>query len=199
MSENRKAILSFDDGPGPVKALDSILSTLAAEKIKAEFYLVGKEVELYPGAAMRIARSGHRVQNHSWSHPNLAKLPEEGVLKQVEKTQIIIERVTGIKPTKLRPPYGAGGWPGQLDPEVNRVATQLGLRVRNWDIDTEDWRPPKGIDKRKISVIKSQLAATKQTDPLNVLMHVRHETAEDLPGFISFLKDEGFTFAEPRI
>lgn len=197
MSENRKAILSFDDGPGPVAALNSILSTLASEKIKAEFYLLGEEVEMYPAAAMRIAAGGHRVQNHSWDHPNLAKAPEGDVLEQVEKTQQVIHRVTGIKPTKLRPPYGTGGWPGKFDPEINSVAKRLGLQIRNWEIDTKDWRYPfgLGLDKRKF--VAKQLSTKRTFSLLNILMHVRHETAQDLPEFIDFLREQQLTFALP--
>lgn len=41
MSENRSVVFSFDDGPGPVGALNRILTTLQAAAVKAEFYVLG--------------------------------------------------------------------------------------------------------------------------------------------------------------
>ena len=45
----------------PVSALESILRTLEEKGIKAEFYVLGNEVEQYPEAARMIVRQG---QNH---------------------------------------------------------------------------------------------------------------------------------------
>ena len=58
-------ILSFDDGPGPVDALASILRTLEKDLITAEFYVLGNEVERYPKAAQMIVEKGHKIQSHS--------------------------------------------------------------------------------------------------------------------------------------
>ena len=79
LGDEKSVILSFDDGPAPVSALESILQTLQENEIKAEFYVLGNEVEQYPEAARMIVRQGHDIQNHSWSHPDLAKAPEQDV------------------------------------------------------------------------------------------------------------------------
>jgi peptidoglycan/xylan/chitin deacetylase (PgdA/CDA1 family) len=165
--------------------------------VKAEFYVLGSEVKKYPAAARLIVGQGHRIQNHSWGHPDLAKASEEKVRSELEKTQKIIEEVTGVKATKVRPPYGAGGWPKKLDPELAKVARSLSLSIHNWDIDTEDWRVPRGIGSKKLEMIKKQFARHRAKSPLNVLMHVQNETARDLPDFIKYLKESGFTFALP--
>jgi len=197
MTEKRKIIFSFDDGPHPVKVLDGILAVLQRDTIKAEFYVLGSEAEKYPGAVRDIASRGHRVQNHSWSHPNLAKASEDKVKSELERTQKIIEKTTGIKPTKVRPPYGAGGWPKKHDPELAKVAQRLSLSIHNWDIDTEDWNAPRGIGPTKIEEIEKQLGWSRGKSMLNVLMHVQHETARDLPDFVEYLKASGFTFSSP--
>jgi peptidoglycan/xylan/chitin deacetylase (PgdA/CDA1 family) len=197
MAENRKVILSFDDGPRPEKALKSILTVLQGNGIKAEFYLLGSEVESNPSATKLITSQGHKAQNHSWSHPNLAKVSEDRVRSELQKTQQIIKDATGIKPTKVRPPYGAGGWPKKYDPELAKVAQSLSLIIQNWDIDTEDWKSPRGIGPTKIGMIKQQLERNTSKPTINVLMHVQQETARDLPEFISFLKELGFTLIDP--
>jgi peptidoglycan/xylan/chitin deacetylase (PgdA/CDA1 family) len=196
MTENRKIIFSFDDGPAPVGALKLILPLLKKNDIKAEFYVLGSEVKKYPGAARLIVTQGHKIQNHSWSHPNLAKASEDKVRFELEKTQQIIKQETGTTSSRVRPPYGAGGWK-KKDPELARVAKSLSLSIHNWDIDTEDWKAPRGIGLTKIEMINKQLKRKQKTGILNVLMHVQDETANDLQSFIDHLKELGFTFAAP--
>ncbi|MCI5150236.1 MAG: polysaccharide deacetylase family protein, partial [Candidatus Electrothrix sp. MAN1_4] len=106
----KSVLLSFDDGPAPTGALHSILDTLERHDIKAEFYVLGQEVDSHPAAVKEIADRGHKVQNHSYTHPNLASLSRSAVRKELEKTQESIKKAAGGTPTKIRPPYGAGGW-----------------------------------------------------------------------------------------
>ena len=122
LGDAKSVVLSFDDGPAPVSALESILQTLEEKGIIAEFYVLGSEVKQYPEAARRIVRQGHHIQNHSWSHPDLARELEQDVRRELEQTQNIIKTVTGVTPSKIRPPYGAGGFRGHLDPELVDVA-----------------------------------------------------------------------------
>lgn len=129
LGDGKSVILSFDDGPAPVSALESILQTLQENEIRAEFYVLGNEVEQYPEAARMIVRQGHDIQNHSWSHSDLAKAPEQDVRWELEQTQNIIEDATGIVPTKIRPPYGAGGFRGHMDPDLVEVASDLSLTI----------------------------------------------------------------------
>jgi peptidoglycan/xylan/chitin deacetylase (PgdA/CDA1 family) len=197
LGDGKSVVLSFDDGPAPVSALESILQTLQEQEIKAEFYVLGNEVEQYPDAARMIVRQGHDIQNHSWSHPDLAKAPEQDVRWELEETQNIIEDATGEIPTKIRPPYGAGGFRGHLDPELVEVARDLSLTIVTWDIDTEDWKAPKGLGPEKIRNIESQFTQQQHKVLFNILMHVQPATASDLPFFISQLREWGFTIAEP--
>lgn len=197
LGDGKSVILSFDDGPAPVSALESILQTLQENEIKAEFYVLGNEVEQYPEAARMIVRQGHDIQNHSWSHPDLAKAPEQDVRWELEQTQNIIEDATGMIPTKIRPPYGAGGFRGHMDPELVEVANDLSLTIITWDIDTEDWKAPQGLGPEKIQNIESQFTQQQRKVLFNILMHVQPGTARDLPSFISQLKEWGFIIAEP--
>jgi peptidoglycan-N-acetylglucosamine deacetylase len=207
MADTGSVLLSFDDGPGAstgqprspssIQALRSILATLEANKIVAEFYVIGSEVKQFPEGAKLIVRSGHKIQNHTWSHPQLAKVPLGKVREELGDTQRIIREVTGATATKVRPPYGAGGWPGHVDPEISKVSRELNLKITNWDVDTEDWKKPRGL-KDKFAKIQKQLLAKKITNrPADILMHVQSETARDLPDFISQLKSWGFSFARP--
>jgi peptidoglycan/xylan/chitin deacetylase (PgdA/CDA1 family) len=149
LGHGRSVLLTFDDGPEPGGALQTILVTLAQHGIASEFYVIGSEVKRSPQDAKSIVAHGHKIQNHSWSHINLATAPEAEVRSQIEKTQAAVKEATGITPNKVRPPYGAGGWPKKYDPELARVAASLSLKIENWDIDTEDWKAPRGIGDKK--------------------------------------------------
>lgn len=199
LAQGRSLVLTFDDGPTPEMALTEILDVLQMNSIRAEFYVRGDKVKSAPNAAKMIVKRGHRIQNHSWSHPNLATAPEHDVMSQLKDTQEIIKDNTGVTPTKVRPPYGAGGWPKKFDPELARVAQKLALAIQNWDIDTNDWADPAGIQEKKLTDIEKQfwLPGNMGKTSLIVLMHVKRETARDLPRFISQLKKWGFAFAQP--
>ncbi|SHL64637.1 Peptidoglycan/xylan/chitin deacetylase, PgdA/CDA1 family [Nitrosospira sp. Nsp11] len=197
LGDEKSVVLSFDDGPAPLAALESILQTLRQEEIKAEFYVLGDEVRQYPEAARMIVDQGHDIQNHSWSHSDLERASEQSVRSELERTQNIIEKTTGITPTKIRPPYGAGGFRGHLDPELVEVARDLSLAIVTWDIDTEDWKTPQGLGPEKINNIESQFEQQPRRESFSILMHVQAGTARDLPAFISRLREWGFTIAEP--
>ncbi|SCY31412.1 Peptidoglycan/xylan/chitin deacetylase, PgdA/CDA1 family [Nitrosospira sp. Nl5] len=197
LGDEKSVVLSFDDGPAPVTALEDILGTLQRHEIRAEFYVLGSEVKQYPEAARMIVRQGHDIQNHSWGHPNLATETEQNVRWELEQTQDIIHATTGATPTKIRPPYGAGGFRGNIDPELLAVADDLSLTIVTWDIDTEDWKAPRGLGPEKIRNIETQFTQQQRKVSFNVLMHVQQATARDLPSFIAQLKEWGFTIAEP--
>ncbi len=191
----KSVILSFDDGPIPTGPLRSILDTLDRYGIKAEFYVLGREVDSAPAAVKDIADRGHKVQNHSYTHPNLATASKNFVRTELEKTQKSIRKAAGVTPTRIRPPYGAGGW-RPYDRELAAVAADLSLTIQNWDIDTEDWKRPKGIGPSKQEMINRQFQRKQGQTEFNVLMHVLNDTAEDLPDFIEQLKQWGFSFAK---
>jgi len=136
------------------------------------------------------------VQNHSYTHPNLARASKSSVYKELAKTQESIQKAAGVTPTKIRPPYGAGGW-APYDRELKDVAEELSLTIQNWDIDTEDWKSPKGVGASKRAMVEQQFQRSQSKNEFNVLMHVLQDTAEDLGDFIEQLKQWGFSFAKP--
>src|SRR5436853_2474794 len=98
--------MTFDDGPS-AKLTPKLLELLAAHHIKATFFLIGQNVAENPELVAREAREGHEIANHSWSHPNLAKMFDGGARGQLGKTTEAIRNAAGIGPTLLRPPYGS--------------------------------------------------------------------------------------------
>ena len=92
--------LTFDDGPTP-KVTPFILNTLKEEKVKATFFLVGKQIEQQPDLYNKIISDGHVIANHSYSHINSWKSNTIDYLNDIEKCQKLMP-----KNKLFRPPYG---------------------------------------------------------------------------------------------
>ncbi len=98
--------MTFDDGPSAVLT-PKLLDLLAARHIKVTFFVIGENVAEHPEIVARAAKEGHEIGNHSWSHPNFAKMSQENVRSQIQRTDDAIKNATGKRPTLLRPPYGS--------------------------------------------------------------------------------------------
>jgi peptidoglycan/xylan/chitin deacetylase (PgdA/CDA1 family) len=81
--------MTFDDGPSG-KLTPKLLDLLAAHHIKATFFVIGQNVEENPQILARAAREGHEIGNHSWSHPNLGKMSDEGVRRELRRPDELI-------------------------------------------------------------------------------------------------------------
>lgn len=169
--------LTFDDGP--VADTRRLLRTLNDRGVRATFFMVGQNVQANPSIARDIARAGNQIGNHSWNHADLTRLSAAGVSSQFSRTDAAIKKATGVKPTTVRPPYGAN------NATVRRVAARP---LVNWSIDTLDWKYRDTA--RLIRVVNSQ---TRPGDI--VLMHDIHRTTVSaVPSIIQGLKARGFHF-----
>lgn len=126
--------ITFDDGPHGTNT-PRLLDILAKRNIKATFFVLGQCVAEYPQILKRIASEGHEIGNHSWSHPSFAKMSNDGVRSQIDRTQQLIGDTMGKRPTILRPPYGA------ITPaERQWIAKDFGLKIILWSVDPQDWK-----------------------------------------------------------
>ena len=69
-NEAKKVAITFDDGPNPVYT-PKLLDGLKERDVKATFFVIGEEAELYPEIIERMAKEGHEIGNHTYSHVNL--------------------------------------------------------------------------------------------------------------------------------
>jgi peptidoglycan/xylan/chitin deacetylase (PgdA/CDA1 family) len=65
---DKEVVLTFDDGPLPAYST-RVQQALAAECVKATFFLVGRMARAYPDMVRRIYNAGHTVASHSQTHP----------------------------------------------------------------------------------------------------------------------------------
>lgn len=101
----RKIALTFDDAPSP--ATPRLLQLLSDLKVKATFFLIGKQIDLYPSLVKEIAGAGHVLGNHSYSHSR-RYLPDD-LERELHQTQTQLDSLA--EATKLfRFPYGSFTW-----------------------------------------------------------------------------------------
>jgi peptidoglycan/xylan/chitin deacetylase (PgdA/CDA1 family) len=124
--------LTFDDGPGPYTP--QVLETLHAFDVQATFFVIGQKVVRRPDLVKAEIAAGHRVENHTWDHPHLTRLPVAEASREMSRTTSAIEAAGAPAPRYVRPPYG------DTNPAVAIAAARLRLAVVKWTIDTEDWR-----------------------------------------------------------
>src|SRR5438105_9234618 len=174
--------MTFDDGPSATLT-PKLLDLLAAHHIKATFFVIGENVAEHPEIVARAAREGHEIGNHSWSHPNLAKMSEEGVRSQLRRTDDAIKSATGVRPTLLRPPYGS-----ITAREKRWIHDEFGYQIILWDVDPYDWKRPGP------ALVRNRIL--KETQPGSiVLSHDIHPgTIEAMPSTFDALKAKGFKF-----
>ncbi|KEK24154.1 peptidoglycan-N-acetylglucosamine deacetylase [Bacillus gaemokensis] len=135
--------LTFDDGPDLVFT-PQILDKLKSYGVKGTFFLLGENAEKYPNVVKRIANEGHTVGNHTYNHPNLAKVSDEEYRNQIVKTEEILRKLTGYAPKFIRPPYG------EILEKQLEWATKQNFMILQWSVDTVDW---KGVSAEKITNI----------------------------------------------
>jgi len=175
--------LTFDDGPHP-ELTPQLLDILRSEGVRATFYVVGRNVQTYPEIARRIVAEGHEIANHTWSHPALTGLSSARLEKEIASTSEVIQRVTGRRPTNMRPPYGAVN-----DRVRQSMFKDHGLDVIMWSVDPLDWRRP-GAE-----VVRQRLVAGAKPGGILLAHDIHPGTIEAMPGTIRDLKAKGFGFA----
>ncbi|HZX01756.1 bifunctional polysaccharide deacetylase/glycosyltransferase family 2 protein [Kribbella sp.] len=188
----RTIALTFDDGPDPIWT-PKVLDLLAAQHIKATFFVVGTEVAAHPELARRIVAEGHEIALHTFTHANLSTAPGWRGAFELRQSQLILAGAAGVSTSLLRPPYSST--PAALSnadwAAIQRTHDAGYLTVLSTQ-DSEDWRRP-GTD----HVIANSMP--RSTAGQVLLMHDaggdRSETVEALSKLLPRLKARGFRFA----
>jgi peptidoglycan/xylan/chitin deacetylase (PgdA/CDA1 family) len=174
--------MTFDDGPHATLT-PKLLDILKARNIKATFFVIGKNAAEYPDILRRIAAEGHEIANHSWSHPDLAKLPQDTMRSELSRTQDAISNTIARPVTLLRPPYGALG-PAQRQ----YVHDSYGYRIILWDVDPLDWRRPGP------AIVSERILKGVKPGSIILSHDIHPGTIEAMPATLDALIARGFQF-----
>jgi peptidoglycan-N-acetylglucosamine deacetylase len=126
--------LTFDDGPGPDTS--GVLEELQREHAVATFFVIGSRAKEDPATVRTLYEAGMEIGNHTWTHPQLARLGASKQLAQLRRTQDEIASIIGVRPRFYRPPYWS--W----NDLTAREAGQLGMVGVLFSVDTGDWQRP---------------------------------------------------------
>lgn len=172
--------ISFDAAWGGDQTM-RILDILDEFEIKTTFFLVDIWTQRFPGLVKEIAARGHEIGNHSTSHPQMSKLSRENIAKELRIMSDEAEKITGIRPTLFRPPYG------DYNNDVVQVARAEGYEVIQWSVDSLDWKN-RGVD----DLIRKSTENVKSGDI--ILFHNDSKYILDaLPAILKSYREQGFT------
>lgn len=172
--------ISFDASWGADKTI-SILDILDKYNVKTTFFLVGGWVDKYPEMLKEIVARGHEIGNHSDTHPHMSQQSEADIRKELHNMSDKVEKLTGVRPTLFRPPYG------DYNNRVVTVSRAEGYECVQWSIDSLDWK-----DRGTADIIKQ---CTYRVQPGDIVLF--HNDSNDivnaLPTVIEHYQQLGYT------
>ncbi len=175
----RAVALTFDDGPHP-KITPWILDHLARVGATATFFLVGKQVDLYPELVREIVARGHTVASHSYTHRDMRPLPALEVERELVRSRAAIRRATGVNVTLFRPPGG------HYDEAVRQATGLWGYTTVFWTANISNYAG------QPAHYVKSGLLGDIQPGGVCLLHNGEDETVQILPDLLQELKRRGF-------
>lgn len=126
--ENKKYIaFTFDDGPS--KYTKELLKTLELNDSTATFFMLGNRMKYNEEIVKEVYKSSSEVASHTYSHKNLNKLSKDDILKEINSTSIIFNKITNDNIKYIRPPYG----------NYNDTVKSTNFPIILWNIDPKDW------------------------------------------------------------
>lgn len=132
-TESKQVAISFDATWG-TELTDEILAILAEHDLQTTFFLAGPWIDKHPDYVVKIREAGHEIGNHSYSHPHMNNLSEQGIAFELQQNENLITDLTGQKPNLFRPPFG------EYNNLVLQTASSLGYYTIQWSVDSLDWK-----------------------------------------------------------
>ncbi|MES5818770.1 polysaccharide deacetylase family protein [Streptomyces sp. RG80] len=173
--------LTFDAGPSEHST--ELLDILKEKQVPATFFLLGKRhIEKYPELVKRMADEGHEVASHTWDHKILTKLTPAEIREELERPNREIERLTGQRPTLMRPPQG------RTDDRVHEICEELGMAEVLWSVTAKDYTT------NDSALIRKRVLNQVSRDGIILLHDIYDGTVPAVPGIIDALKARGYVF-----
>lgn len=177
--DDNKISISFDAAWGGDKTL-GILDLLDEYNIKTTFFLVDIWTQKYPELVKEIVARGHEIGNHSTSHPQMSKLNETQIAKELNTQADNVLAIAGVRPALFRPPYG------DYNNRVITTARAQGFVPIQWSVDSLDWK------NRGAQEIINRATKVKSGDI--VLFHNDSQYILDaLPAVLKYYAENGYS------
>ena len=181
---DRVVALTFDDVPSPHNT-EEILAILRDNSIRATFFMVGKNIEKFPGLARAVLTDGHQLANHSFSHKRMIFDSTEFCRNEILKTDKAIRALGFQDEIVFRPPFG------KKLVSLPWVLSDLGKLTVTWDAESEDteYQDPDVLEQNVMSRVRRGSI---------ILFHDgggrKDATIKAVKSVVRILKAQGFTF-----
>jgi peptidoglycan/xylan/chitin deacetylase (PgdA/CDA1 family) len=187
---DKEVVITFDDGPLPPYS-NQVLDALAAQCVKATFFLVGEMARNFPSVVRRIHDEGHTIGTHSEDHPRrFGKLPSDKLRFEIDEGIADVAAALG-NTDEVAPFFRIPGL--SRSEELERELAARSLVVFSADVVADDWHhriKPQQIIARAMSRLE------KRGNGILLLHDIHKVTAEALPDLLKTLKDEGFRIVQ---
>ena len=196
-SQEKIAYLTFDDGPS--NNTHEILDILKQYNIKATFFVLGSQVQVFPETTNRIYNEGHYIANHGYSHKysSIYQSPEQ-VLNEYNQCNEVVAKTINVPEYNshlFRFPGGSvGGKYADLKKQAITLLDQNNILHIDWNSLTGDSEKANPTEEYLMDNLQK---TTEGKNNLVVLMHdaqAKHITVETLPKVIEYLQQQGYTF-----
>ena len=187
---DREVVLTFDDGPLHPYS-ERILEALAAECVKANYFIVGRMARSQPDLVRRIHAQGHVIGTHSENHPfAFDRLPAATMRAEIDKgieaTTAALSYTTLGDRDAVAPFFRVPGL--RRSPDVEAYLGSLGIATWSADIVADDWR---GITADEI--VRRAMSRLDAKGRGIILLHdIQPATALAMPALLRQLKAGGY-------
>ena len=196
-SDNKRAFLTFDDGPSILTP--EILDILKEQNVKATFFVLGSNIEGKQNILKRMYQEGHYIANHGYTHKySLIYQSPEAVLEEFNRCNDLVKQAIEVPEYNSHLFRFPGGLIGGKYHEIKHNANEL---LKENDIMNVDWNVLTGDAETNNLTIEFELKRLQQTiqnkNSAVILMHdaqAKKVTVESLIHIISYLKEQGYEF-----
>lgn len=135
--EDHEVVLTFDDGPLPAHT-NAILDILAAQCVKATFFMVGRMAKEFPQDVRRVHDAGHTIGTHSENHPfHFGDLPPERMASEIDDGIAHVTAALG-DPSQVAPFFRIPGL--RRGDVLEENLSKRGIMTWSADFPADDWR-----------------------------------------------------------
>ncbi len=185
--------LTFDDGPS-TKNTARLLDILKEENVKATFFLTDKTNTDY--LIKRMYDEGHTIGLHTASHNyKYIYSSTTNFIKDIEKIQEKVARITGEKSSIIRFPGGSSNTVSSFNPGImctlSNMVIEKGYHYFDWNVSSGD----AGSGRSKKNTYRNVTNNLSKNRANVVLMHdIYDSTVDTVKDIIKYGKDNGYTF-----
>ncbi len=184
---DHEVVLTFDDGPLPRNS-NRILEILAAQCVKATFFIIGQMASSSPEGVRKLRDAGHTIGTHTQDHPlTMDHISMERARQEIDDGIASVRAALGDDADATLAPFFR--IPGLLRGEnVEEYLASKGFQIWSTDFLGDDWR--RISSSRVYDLTMKRLEARGKG--ILLLHDIQARTVAALPRILEALKVRGY-------